>query len=303
MRAPTPAEISEAALRIPKTGGRPILPANTGLTVQQLCDATRAFGFTPEVISALTRPEIFVATLHTYLLSGIPIVLALRGEGVGHAVTAAGFQMSASDHPALQASVPVQSSRLAKLYVHDDRLGPYARATIEPFFYHNKRDKIEFEGLAFEIGLEGGEAERWIIDTAIAPVYPKLRLPVASLIALAEFKAGVVEAMVGPKKAAALRVDFRYERAGEYLTRLAGRVAFPSRSVEFVRTVALSRWCAVVRWYLVEEELVEFVYDTTDVVRDVRVQSRELLRGVVCLSGSYGPSVATIGSVLQVPTA
>jgi hypothetical protein len=303
MRAPTPAEISDAALRSPRSIGRPILPANTGLTVQQLCDATRTFGFTPEVISAFTRPEVFVATLHTYLLSGIPVVLALRGGGIGHAVTAAGFQMASTEHPALQASVPVRSSRLTKLYVHDDRLGPYARAFVEPFSHRNEGEGLDFEGLAFEIEFDGSGAERWIIDAAIAPVYPKLRLPVASLIALAEFMASLVETMVGEKKAPLLRVDFRYERAGDYLTRLAGRVALPTAAARFVREVALSRWCALVRWYIGDEELVEFVYDTTDVVRDVRVQARELLRGVVCLSEPYGASVSTIGSALRVPSA
>lgn len=301
MRAPTPAEISDAALSSPRV--RPLLPANTGLTVQQLCEATRAFGFTPEVAYAFSRPEIFVATLHTYLLSGIPMVLALRGDGGGHAVTAVGFQMSESEHPGLQTTVPVRSAALTKLYVHDDRLGPYARAKIEPYSYSNKEEEVSFEGLRFEIEFDGVGAESWLIDTAIAPVYPKLRLTVASLIMLAEFKARLVEKMVGPKKAPALRVDFRYERAGDFLTRLAGRAIDPKTAATFVREVALSRWCALIRWYLGDDELVELVYDTTDVVRDVRVEARELLRGVVCLNKRYAGSIATIGTTLKVPTA
>jgi hypothetical protein len=301
MRAPTPAEISDAALRSPRV--RPLLPANTGLTVQQLCEATRAFGFTPEVAYAFSRPEIFVVMLHTYLLSGIPMVLALRGDGGGHAVTAVGFQMSGSEHPALQTTVPVRSAGLTKLYVHDDRLGPYARAKIEPYSYSNKEEEVSFEGLRFEIEFDGVGAESWLIDTAIAPVYPKLRLSVASLIMLAEFKAKLVEKMVGLKKAPTLRVDFRYERAGDYLTRLAGRATDPKRAATFVREVALSRWCALMRWYLGDDELIEFVYDTTDVVRDVRVQARELLRGVVCLDKRYARNVTTIGAALRVPTA
>jgi hypothetical protein len=206
----------------------------------ELDAATSRDACSREVTYAFTRPEVFVATLHTYLLSGIPMVLALRGDGGGHAVTAVGFQMSGSEHPALQTSVPVRSSRLTKLYVHDDRLGPYARAMIEPYSYRNKKKKVSFEGLSFEIEFDGVGAERWLIDTAIAPVYPKLRLPVASLISLAEFRAKLVEDMVGPKKALALRVDFRYERAGDYLTKLAGRVPDPKRN----RPVG-SRGCAL----------------------------------------------------------
>ena len=67
--------------------------------------------------------------------------------------------------------------------------------------------------------------------------------------------------------------------------------------------VCLSRWCAVVRWFLDDQELIEFVYDTTDVVRDVQAQNRELLRAVVCLQPRYAASVATLAAALGVPTA
>jgi hypothetical protein len=295
MRAPTPAEISEAAIHNSRASGRSMLAPNTGLTIQQLCQATRAFGFTPETVSAFTRPEIVTAAVHTYLLSGIPVVILLRGSGIAHAVTAAGFQMSPSQHPSLQASVPVRSARMTKLYVHDDRLGPYARAFLEPFAH-----PAAGEGLIFETDFEGA-AERWIVDTAFAPVYPKLRLPVQSLIQLAEHKAGLVELAVGAQLAPKLSVDFRYQRAGEYVARLAGRGADPETASTFVRTVALSRWCAVERWYLGEEEVFEFLYDTTDIVRDVRTQSRELLGGLVCLSQRFRRNAATIAATLGVP--
>ncbi len=112
---------------------------------------------------------------------------------------------------------------------------------------------------------------------------------------LAEFKARLVEKMVGPKKAAALRVDFRYERAGDFLTRLAGRATDPKHAPRLSFLKSRSRGGArssAGTW--ATDELVEFVYDTTDVVRDVRVQARELLRGVVCLNASATPgSVAT----------
>lgn len=123
------------------------------------------------------------------------------------------------------------------------------------------------------------------------------------MIAFAIWTCLVFAACLMAAMAAALRVDLRYERAGDYLTRLAGRVPDAKRAAQFVRDVALSRWCALVRWYLGDVELVEFVYDTTDVVRDVRVQARELLRGVVCLNKRYARSVATIGTALKVTTA
>ena len=296
MRAPTPAEISDAAVRISLPGNRAMLPANKGLTVQQLCDATRAFGFSPEVVTTSGRPEILVATLHTYLLSGIPVVLALRGSGVGHAVTAVGFQLSPSENPSLKTSVPLRSSRMQKIYIHDDRLGPYARAHLIPYSVPQVGDV-----LVLEIEWDGKHTERWVVDCGIAPVYPKLRLSVGSLMVLAEHMADAMEAFVGPTKAKDLRANFRYERAGDYLGKLSGRVGDPGIAAEFVSQVSLSRWCGIIRWYLGEEKLLEFVYDTTDVVRHQAIEHRELLRAIVSLSPEGRPGAETLAEALEVP--
>ncbi|HEX2659631.1 MAG TPA: hypothetical protein VHU40_15210, partial [Polyangia bacterium] len=107
MRAPTPAEVSEAAGRHLLAGGR-VVPAAAGLTIQQIGEAVRACGFAPEYVRA-ERNEIFVATLHAYLLSGIPPVLVLRGPEEGHAVTAVGFRADRLANPLLQHTVQLRS--------------------------------------------------------------------------------------------------------------------------------------------------------------------------------------------------
>ncbi|MGZ4160098.1 MAG: hypothetical protein ACXVNF_04755 [Neobacillus sp.] len=302
MRAPTPAEISDVATNTLKPGVRPLLTASTGLTIPQLSQAIRTLGFAPEMISARGCPEFFMITLHTYLLSGFPVLLALRSNGVGHAVTAVGFQTS-SENPSLHTSFKVRSAGIRKVYVHDDRMGPYARAYIEPFppLPEGEGGLSIDDGLLFEIewGTQG-ESEKWLLDSAIAAVYPKLRLSVRSLISLAELMNGPVEKLVGEKQATGLRVDFRYERSGEYLSRLSGRIQNNSYAAKTVTTVALSRWCAVIRWYLNEKELIEFVYDTTDVVRDITVQNRELLKLAVCLDSKYYANIAIISKALSI---
>ena len=195
IRAPTPAEITEVATHVTKHGARPILAANAGLTIYQLCQATRSLGFNPEVFSARAKPEFFMIAMHTYLLSGIPVVLALRRDGIGHAVAAAGFQITPTDLPNLQTTFKVRSARIKKLYIHDDRMGPYARSYIEPFPYQPDIG----DGLLLEIDWHGQSKEDWIVDSGIAPVYPKLRLPIQSLIALAEYIGAPVEKMVGSR--------------------------------------------------------------------------------------------------------
>jgi hypothetical protein len=307
MRAPTPAEVSEAASRHLLANGR-TLPAVAGLTVEQLSEAIRCSGFAPEAVRADAMPEFFVVALHTYLLSGIPVVLALLGPEGGHAVTAVGFQAVRTPDPLLQTSIPVRSARMKKIYIHDDRLGPYARSFLKPV---PRTDDFD-ESLVLQIEAYRGDdapsnepdparLQQWVVDSALAPVYPKLRLPVRSLIALADLLGDLVERLVGTTNAHRLSVEFYYERSGTYLAKLNGRVTAGVGS--FFRDVALPRWCGIIRWFIGEKPLVEFVYDTTDILRDEHQLGGELLRAVVCLDAAYHHAFRDVATFFRVPYA
>ncbi|MBS2013567.1 MAG: hypothetical protein JST00_11805 [Deltaproteobacteria bacterium] len=295
MRAPTPAEVSEAAAKHVLPHGR-TLPAVSGLTVDQLAEAIRSTDFAPEAVRADEMPEVFVAALHTYLLSGIPVVLALQnGEG-GHAVTAVGFQARGRPKHLLQSSVRLRSASTTKLYVHDDRLGPYARAFLVPI----PKTKEFKEALALQIELRhNGKATReaWLIDSALIPVYPKLRLPFRSLLTLVELHAGLMEAIVG-NKAPKLSVEFIYKRGGTYLSTLR----IPRGAARALREVVLPRWCGIVRWYLGARPLADFVYDTTDILRDEARVGRDLIRATVSHQKRFDASIKGIANFFQVPS-
>lgn len=296
MRAPTPAEVSEAAARHILPHGR-TLPAVTGLTVDQLAEAIRATDFAPEAVRADEMPEVFVAALHTYLLSGIPVVLALRNKQGGHAVTAVGFQTKGRAQHLLQGSVNLRSARTVKLYIHDDRLGPYARALLVPI----PKSKKFREGLAlsieFRVNGKQSERETWLVDSALVPVYPKLRLPFRSLLTLAELHSDLMENMVGTD-ARRLSVEFLYKRGGAYLSGL--RIKRGSGGA--LREIVLPRWCGIVRWYLGERPLADFVYDTTDILRDEARLGRDLIRAVVAHSAGFDKSIANIATFFGVPS-
>jgi hypothetical protein len=87
-----------------------------------------------------------------------------------------------------------------------------------------------------------------------------------------------------------------YERAGSFLSRL-GHVAGADIS-SFVRRIALSRWCGIVRWFVDERPLAEFVYDTTDILRDTHRHGAELIRVVVCLDAAYRPHLEKVTTAL-----
>lgn len=297
IRAPTPAEVSEAASRHLLTTGR-TLPAIGGFTMEQLAEAVRQKGLAPEYVGT-DPPERFAAALHTYLRSGIPVVLELRllvdvaeqggperiSFGGKHAVTAVGFQTGDTSDPVLEGTLPFSSAFMRKLYLHDDRLGPYARAFVRPTRRRPLSDDSDADEflpecilLEVETKREGDDRdepnkdglETWLVESALAPVYPKLRLPVRSLIQLGERLGRDVEHIVG-NRAKDLRVDLYYERCGEYVQSLNGMVA--SKASAFFRQLVFPRWCAIVRWSLEGQAVADFVFDTTDILREGELPS------------------------------
>jgi len=297
MRAPTPAEIAEAVERPPRPFVRGLFTPTTGFTADQVCAAIQMFGFTPAVVGG-DRPDLLALALHSYLQSRIPVVMILRGGSKGHAVTAVGFQLSGSDRPDLEPSVSTRSMQLQKIYVHDDRIGPYARATLTPFHIQNVDAIPDVQGLRFGIEHRGGKLEHWTLAMIVAPLYPKIRLSIGSLLGIATAMQKMVELAVGDDKFD-LRVDLRYERSGEYLSSLTKRVQ-PALGVAMASRVALPRWCGIVRWSIGDRPLVEFVYDTTDIVRGDGTQQ---LLAIVALQSRMRKEADAMGARLGVPCA
>jgi hypothetical protein len=298
MRAPTPAEISDMAGSRVLTHGR-VVPSS-GLTMWQLAEATRSAGFAPEAVSG-GKPEYLALALHTYLLSGIPVVLGLERGASGHAVTAAGFQCNGTPDALLQGPLPARSATIKKLYVHDDRIGPYARARLEPYEVPNPLNTKapSIQGLALH--LDDGP---WSITAGLVPVYPKLRLSVRSLLLLADLTSrwmdAIAAALDGPAAVHELTVEFFYRRGGDYLATLSGRTS--GDLPQFLTTVALSRWVGVVRWHRGDVPIAEFVFDTTDVVREGRSVGVELLRAIVCVEPRYGPGLKVVADTFGIPS-
>lgn len=139
-----PAEITNAATRFLVNGRT--LPNRTGLTPSQMIEAVRFAGYATHIIPFRESQEplnqarlrAIKSTLHTYIESGIPVILALfPGVEEGHAVVAIGhgwdpapaayycesIQLAASKSVELVSA----SSWIDCLYVNNDNTGPYIR--------------------------------------------------------------------------------------------------------------------------------------------------------------------------------
>lgn len=174
---PTPAEITEAASRYLLVEGR-ALPSE-GLTIQQICEATRASGLSPLVVRS-TGLDHDRAQLAAYIGSGFPVILALRPmQGSdGHAICALGMKLGPAPpktNPNLHYADG--AGALVSVYAHDDRLGPYASVKL---FSHTTQEGIR-TGVSIEWPGTGALADLSILQAMIVPVPAKLRLTAARM--------------------------------------------------------------------------------------------------------------------------
>jgi hypothetical protein len=307
-RAPTPAFIAEAASRHTVEQGR-ALPSR-GLTIGQVTDAIRACGFAPEVLRATgNQPEFFLAMLFCYLRSGIPVVLILGGEGVdeAHAVTAVGYRVGPA-RSEFETLLPTRSMRIEQLYVHDDRLGPYARAKLNIWALpaEEEREAPPSAGLFLEIGRDEGADKQegpLLVRCAIVPVYPKLRISSEDVWPMATHLMEFIQQCAGVRS----QCEMFFVRAGSYLeefTKLASEHAIhlpKGRLAHFIKSLALSRWVCIIRWWSEEDRpLADFLYDTTDVVR-IPGQVHSHLLGMVAYEEGLRPSLDVYGKDWSVP--
>lgn len=157
---------------------------NTGLSTEMICRSLRAYDFAPEyfefsenetkLISQEEKIKILKEYIFSYCSSGLPLILGVsikdsstQNEKGLHAVTILGYSLKQEEIES-----PLISHRLEKLYVHDDRLGPFL--------------KIVFDETAFHVELSSNinvtqhhhfQDEEYVPDTLIIGLYHKIRIP------------------------------------------------------------------------------------------------------------------------------
>ena len=233
-------------------------------------DALRAFQFPPEIIHVADSPRQFMLQMHAYLRSGIPVVLFLDTEKDAHAVTAVGY---ATDSTLVEthevkstlvadSRVPVTLRNLQyrEIFVHDDRMGPYARADLHPQPGNGAFEVVAPEAapedeaeepvyLPLVLGWPKGKVEHTSVRLGIVPLYPKLRTCAEELLHSALRFAPFLEMIVSGTDLR-LGLEVYFDRAGTYQRSLYGRceqTSAPGGAADDPRTQPLRRREPLVR--------------------------------------------------------
>ena len=255
----SPASITESATRYLLQEGRPF--PNEGLTVGQICEATRAAGFSPIVIRSKSFAD-DTLQIFSYARSGFAPVLALLaidGQAAGHAVCCVGLDawpttpQTDPDYKFREAS-----SGLKGLYIHDDRLGPYAFAKL------SQLTDRETEKIHTCVSIEWPDAkplDSWYLNAIVVPVPQKLRLTLSRLRRLG---LNVAEAIGVAFKEPQTTLDCRFELAHAYAKRIYEFGLSSEGRYRVVCGTALSRYIGLIEIAGPTGPILDIVVDTTE---------------------------------------
>ena len=185
---PSPVEITKSATISSPLETRSL--PNRGLTVIQMADAIRSLSLEPLLIvgnNEYIDNDLLRGALYAYIRGRIPVLMnvalidcaddppSLMGY---HAVTVTGYSLGLSRvAPRLPTRFLSKSSRIDKIYVHDDQIGPYARICFDEktvSWEGEERDSLSTSW----IGSDGEEGNvRIIPNHLLIGLYNKVRIP------------------------------------------------------------------------------------------------------------------------------
>jgi hypothetical protein len=251
-----------------------------------------------------------MTVINGYLRSGIPVVLTIYGSDFGHAVVAVGYKEDGTLLTPRNISgtrVVIRNLGYEQVYVHDDRLGPYARATLVPGPGIGLMETpLPVPGLRpptaplqIQLTAPGGGTTNLAVGAALVPLYPKVRTSIDQIM---NYSFGLLPYMAALTSTSgkALGLELSFERCGTYQGYLYDTGLEPTALIEFQKKIALSRYVAVSRWYLDDAPLVDYVWDTTDNVRSETLYDESLL-ALVVYNDAYRANIDDLATNHLVP--
>jgi hypothetical protein len=161
-----------------------------GLTIEQMAHAIREIGLESFPINA-NDEYILQSTIYAYMKFGMPIALAIYlvdasgathqffPNGGGHAVAVTGFRIDAN-----RPAIPIggsgflsKASKISKLYVHDDQVGPFAKMEFDGAKVVDKGEQLNSLATNWTNFKGENAGVRAVPDTLLIPLYHKIRIP------------------------------------------------------------------------------------------------------------------------------
>lgn len=188
----SPAEITKKASEYLPTGTLEtrVFP-NKGLSIEQMAYAIRDLSLEPFLVNPINQ-FITQGTFYAYAKGKIPSLLgfslydSINKKRIGkHAVAVTGFNISTSDTSAVSdTDLHLTSSKIDKLYVHDDQVGPFARMIFENTPVNLPPDSYyDFFLKTFWRDENGNVGNYYSLpEIILVPLYHKIRIPYSTIL-------------------------------------------------------------------------------------------------------------------------
>jgi hypothetical protein len=278
-RTPTPSEITRAAASP--------FPVSQGLGSSQMATALSTLGYGAELLAPNMGSELFRAKLVACLLSHLPVILLLRNERGGHAVTVTGFSdprelAKVIINPGLPPLL-MKSGSTDVLYVHDDNLGSHAH--YELFETSDKAPRLGLGWLRLpkprkpktepQLMLRRGRTNKpplswWKVDEltivgALVPKPLKLRLPIDDLfLSLVQLRRLIEQELPGLE----LHYSARFATGVNYRDELFHHTFNDDDKQDFHERLALPRFVGVISVLYGNSLWVDVILDVSEVARE-----------------------------------
>ena len=182
---PSPSAITTQATEI-LTKDQRAFPS-PGLTSIEMAHAIKSVGLEPYLVNAANH-YLLKATLYAYLRAGIPMmfgfhlidVSASSPEVIGkHAVAITGYSLGRAQATFLESmGFLLKATRIDKIYVHDDQVGPFSRMEFDDQTIQFKDGSQALSILTSWQGNDGNiGGKRAVSDILLIPLYHKIRIP------------------------------------------------------------------------------------------------------------------------------
>lgn len=177
---PSPSSITKSASNLSYEGTRTF--PNTGLTHTQVARSLKYYGLEPSVLSIDNQNfKDLKEIIYAYVSNDIPLLIGGdvfkskqndQAESLGkHLVCAVGYHLGKKS--SLKNTQKFLSHEIDKIYVHDDRYGPYVKISTDPKKFKVKKTKKN----GLEISLYKNNNELFSPEIAVLGLYHKIRIP------------------------------------------------------------------------------------------------------------------------------
>ncbi len=281
---PSPYQITTTAINM---NARPIVAPeqmDSGLTIDMMCNCLKTVGLVPQFFEIREENNAFFYELiHVFVSSNIPVVLGLTvydrkpdaelkekgGKGL-HAVVVLGDELcDVVNFPKINFDFSTKSERLSKLYIHDDRIGPYARLE-----YKDGNWTLPYDG---HISNDVHNTEFYEPTDIVIGLYPKIRLPFATVWNFAYYlnenikeifnshpDSNESDAKIAKTGFENIIWDFKIEDSSDSKKRIRNSDVILDSKKNFLE-IFLPHYCWIVKAYILNQVLFEVVLDATEV--------------------------------------